>query len=73
MHNSTLPAEDHALDLEGVCELTTLARPTVNRGIANGTFPIPQKFGRKNIWMRSTVIAWLRNLPIKQSGKKAAA
>ena len=65
--------EDYALDLEGVCNLTTLARPTVNRGIANGTFPSPQKFGRKNIWMRSTVIEWLRNLPIKQPGGKTAA
>ena len=65
--------EDHALDLDDVCKVTTLAKPTVTRGIANGTFPPPQKFGRKNIWMRSTIIAWLRNLPIKQIGNKEAA
>ncbi len=60
----TVDEADCALDTDGVSELTTLAIPTINRGIAKGTFIKPHKFGRKNIWMKSDVLAWLRSLPL---------
>ena len=73
MYIPPFSTDDHALDISDVCEVTTLAKPTIHRGIANGTFPPPRKFGRKNIWMRSAIIAWLRNLPTKETGDSKVA
>ena len=70
MHNPNTSTEDRALDLEGVCKVTSLAQPTIYRRVALGTFPPPQKIGRKNIWMHSTILRWLHNLPTKQVGGK---
>jgi predicted DNA-binding transcriptional regulator AlpA len=61
MYTPALSANDRALDLEGVCEITTCSRPYIYRLVAEGRFPKPKKIGRKNIWMHSTVLNWLRD------------
>lgn len=68
MLTSSLSTDDHALNLDGVCRITTCSRPYIYRLIAEGRFPKPKKIGRKNIWMYSTVLNWLRDQPAKQAG-----
>ena len=59
MQTTEISPNDCALDMEGVCAITTCSRPYIYRLVATNRFPPPKKLGRKNIWMRSTVLRWL--------------
>ena len=61
MDTAQLSFDDRALSLDGVCEITTCSKPYIYRLVAAGRFPAPKKIGRKNIWMRSIVLDWLRD------------
>ncbi|MBT6272504.1 MAG: AlpA family phage regulatory protein [Chromatiales bacterium] len=60
--------DDHALNLDGVCQITTCSKPYIYRLIATGRFPAPKKIGRKNIWMRSAILKWLHAQPTRRIG-----
>jgi prophage regulatory protein len=61
MSTPSIVDADRALNLDGVCEITTCSQPYIYKLVAEGRFPKPKKIGRKNIWMRSTVLAWLHD------------
>lgn len=48
-----------ALSMREVCALTGLCRSHVYSLIAKGMFPRPAKIGRRSIWSRAEVVAWL--------------
>jgi len=52
----------HLLTLEAVCEKVSLSHTTVYKGIKEGTFPRPGKFGKRSLWSESEVDEWISQL-----------
>jgi predicted DNA-binding transcriptional regulator AlpA len=60
---------DRALTIRDVCDLTTISQAAWYRLIKTDNAPPPIKLGRKAIWMRSSVLDYLRS---KQQALDAA-
>jgi predicted DNA-binding transcriptional regulator AlpA len=60
---------DRALNIRDVCELTTISPAGWYRLINSDGAPAPIKLGRKSVWMRSSVLDYLRS---KQQALDAA-
>lgn len=53
------PSTTSALSIGDVVRLTGLSRAYVYALIGRGEFPSPAKVGRRSIWSRMEVLAWL--------------
>lgn len=53
------PSTTAALCLREVAQLTGISRAYIYELMARGEFPRPAKVGRRSIWSRVEVVAWL--------------
>lgn len=66
------PSDDRLLKLEDVIEITLLSRASVYRGIEEGTFPRPMKFGAASRWSMREVQAWIADRLADREATSAA-
>jgi prophage regulatory protein len=59
-HGSSFAAFNRCVRIRQVCEMTGIARSTIYKYIANGTFPKSFKLGQRvSVWRVATIEAWI--------------
>lgn len=52
-------AEPLLLDAQHTARLLGICRAGVYRGVANGRIPAPVRIGRRTLWRRAELLAWV--------------
>lgn len=52
-------SEPTLLTMRQVCSRTNFSRATINRWIASGKFPKPNKYGRNIRWLADEIDTWI--------------